>query len=178
MIQQPLPSRVLLCLGSNLGDREQMLAAARRGIVQGIGRISGTSSVYETRPWGFDAGTSFLNQVVRVETFLSPEAVLEEIRRIEKRHGRERHGQAGYQSRTLDIDILYFDDLMITTGTLTIPHPLLHLRKFVLEPLAEIDPAFIHPVLGLSNRELLAACQDESDVTHVKPIEDEQITTL
>ncbi len=173
-----VPSRVCLCLGSNLGDRERLLSGARREITERIGKLNGISSVYETRPWGFEAGPWFLNQVVFVDTFLSPEAVLEEILRIEKQHGRERHVQAGYQSRTLDIDILYYDKLVMMTEALTIPHPLLHLRRFVLEPLAEIDPAYIHPVLGFSNRELLTACHDDFDVTHIKAIEDEQITSL
>jgi len=128
-------------------------------IEERIGKIKQRSSVYESEPWGFETEHRFLNAVVVVETALSPEAVLREAHAIEDIMGRTRNGN-GYTSRTMDIDILFFNDDVINTPTLTVPHPRLHERRFVLLPLAEIMPDKVHPVLGKSIKDLLTTPLD------------------
>ena len=118
----------------------------------------------KSAPWGFESADSFVNIVARVNTQKNPEEVLVAIHEIEAGLGRIREGGGGYQSRTIDIDILFFDDEIIDRKNLTIPHPRLHLRRFTLQPLAEIAPDFIHPVLGKSIVELLDSCGDNSVV--------------
>ncbi|OCX54490.1 2-amino-4-hydroxy-6-hydroxymethyldihydropteridine diphosphokinase [Mucilaginibacter sp. PPCGB 2223] len=137
---------VFLLLGSNLGNRQLFLNEACTGIVLQVGRIVKRSSVYETQSWGKTDEPDYLNQVLQVSTALKPREVLERILAIEKSLGRERLEKWG--SRTIDIDILFYDNEVINQPDLVIPHPHLHQRKFVLEPLAEIAPQYIHPVLN------------------------------
>ena len=153
---------VYLLLGSNLGDRLQVMQSARGLIQKEIGQIKAESSVYETAPWGVLDQPAFLNQVVQLQTLLEPEEVLRIILEIEHELGRVRYERWG--ARVIDIDILYFQDLILDSSRLTIPHPRLHERRFTLTPLAEIAPGFIHPVLNKSSVQLLAACADESEV--------------
>lgn len=155
---------VFLCLGSNLGNRQAYLRIAVQRIERSIGPVVKTSSLYETKAWGFESDDHFLNQVIAVETSLTPEDVLNGIMQIEQECGRVRDPKNEYISRTLDIDILYFGDLIFYSDKLIIPHPRLEYRKFVLTPLAEADPDFIHPVLLKSNQELLEECADNLDV--------------
>ena len=154
---------VYLLLGSNLGDRLQVLLAAGELIAIQIGNIVAESSIYETAPWGVLDQPSFLNQVVEVETDLSPEEVLRVILDIEHELGRVRYERWG--ARVIDIDILYFNNLVLDSARLTIPHPRLHERRFTLIPLAELAPLFIHPILNKSTLHLLADCPDNSEVT-------------
>ena len=156
--------KVVLGLGSNLGDRQQYLLKALERIETTIGRISRKSALYETVSWGFSAEEKFLNQVIITETELSPAEVLKQILQIESECGRVRQHGSDYTSRTLDIDILYFGDLIISEDDLVIPHPRLENRKFVLLPLVETDPEFVHPVLKKTNRMLLMECTDNLDV--------------
>lgn len=149
----------MLLLGTNLGQREQFLATAQEQISQHCGAIIKSSSIYETDSWGFD-GAPFLNQVICVETHLQPAAMLEKLQMIEKQLGRKRKYQKAYLSRTIDIDILYFNHLIIKSPDLEIPHPRLHLRKFTLIPLAETLPEFSHPILAKTHLELLAEVED------------------
>jgi 2-amino-4-hydroxy-6-hydroxymethyldihydropteridine diphosphokinase len=128
-----------------------------------IGQVTKSSSVYESEPWGFSSDQQFLNQVVVVESELSPNEMLDEIHIIEAKLGRKR-SSAGYQSRTMDIDILFYDDLMVNESDLVIPHPRLHERRFTLLPLAEIAGDFIHPVLSESMDALAEECSDTSKV--------------
>ena len=154
---------VFLGIGTNLGDRQNNLEKAVAGIEEFIGQVLKTSSVFETEPWGFHTKDKFLNMVVKVETVLDPNELLENAQMIESLLGRVR-GKKRYSSRLIDIDILFYEDLHLDDEDLKIPHPLLHKRKFVLVPLCEIAPEIIHPVLKKTVVELLELCEDKSDV--------------
>ena len=147
-------SQVYLGLGSNVGDRLQNLITAIKKLSSANNLIKSCSSIWETSPWGFEPQEDFLNCVILFETFyLSPFALIEAIGKIEHSLGRKRGQKFG--PRTIDIDILFFDALIITIPTLTVPHPLLHRRKFVLLPLSEIAPTLLHPVLKKQIYELM-----------------------
>jgi 2-amino-4-hydroxy-6-hydroxymethyldihydropteridine diphosphokinase len=135
---------VFLALGSNMGNRLANLKAAIGNLTPQMA-VKNRSSVYETPPWGFTDQARFLNQVVMARTYLEPQALLSHIKRLETALGRVPNFQNG--PRLIDIDILFFDDLVVDTPPLVIPHPRLHERAFVLVPLAEIAPDFVHPVL-------------------------------
>ena len=148
-----------LLLGGNSGDRKHYIESAAKRIEDTIGRISVRSSLYETEPWGFSAETPFLNQAIRVETQLSPNEALAQLQIIEKQLGRATRS-AVYESRVIDIDILFFDGLCVNEKNLQIPHPRMHLRKFALVPLAEIAGSAFHPVLRLDVDTLNRTCPD------------------
>jgi 2-amino-4-hydroxy-6-hydroxymethyldihydropteridine diphosphokinase len=150
-------------LGSNLGNREEYLEKAKELISNTIGKIVAFSSIFESEPWGFFASNWFLNQVIRVETNNDPNSILKTINTIEQELGRKREGRS-YSSRTIDIDIILFDDLIINTPELQIPHPHMCERRFVLEPLAQIAPNIIHPSTGKTISKLLEECTDELEV--------------
>ncbi len=151
--------KVYLLLGGNLSDRSLLIERAGEFIERRIGRVLEQSSVYETEPWGFDAGELFLNKVLLVETSMQPSELLETILEIEKDLGRKRVLN-GYESRLIDIDILFYEDQVITNPNLVIPHPRIQERMFTLKPLQEINGAFIHPVLKKSIRQLVTECPD------------------
>ena len=133
-----------LSLGTNLGDRLSNLETALMLIGRKIGTVKAASGIKETAPWGFDSPNSFLNMAAKVETELDPQDVLKAAQEIEREMGRtSKTGTKGYQDRVIDIDILLYDDLVINTPELTIPHPLMYERAFVMEPLAEIAPDLI-----------------------------------
>lgn len=153
-------AKLYLALGSNQGDRKALLDAARAACDASLGRVSGCSNYIETAPWGFSSPHPFLNAVLELETELSPLAVLERTQEIERQLGRQtKSSAAGYQDRPIDLDLLLYDDLVLETPRLTIPHPLMHLRDFVLEPLQQLAPTLRHPVLGLSIAELYSRLQ-------------------
>jgi len=154
---------VYLLTGSNIKPRISFLHDARLEIGNRIGDIVDQSSVYESIPWGFESNTDFLNQVLMVRSTLSACEILSEILRIEKKLGRIRVDHS-YSSRTIDIDILYFGSEIIKSNDLIIPHPRLHERKFTLLPLAEVAGNFRHPVLHLTNKELLEQSRDIEEV--------------
>lgn len=135
---------VYLVLGSNMGNRLSNLKAAVLNLTPQM-TVKQKSSVYETPPWGFTEQDAFLNQVVKVTTYLEPEALLRHLKRMETALGRVPNFQNG--PRVIDIDILFFDKMIINTPPLVVPHPRLHERAFVLVPLAEIEPDFVHPIL-------------------------------
>lgn len=155
--------KAYLLLGSNRGDRFKMLNQANELISDQTGKINQVSSVYESVPWGFADETNFLNQVICIKTHLSPFDLLAGLMRIETILGRTRHSD-GYTSRLIDIDILFYDNIILIDENLTIPHPRLHKRLFTLLPLAEVAEELIHPVLHLPVPKLLQQCEDKSDV--------------
>jgi 2-amino-4-hydroxy-6-hydroxymethyldihydropteridine diphosphokinase len=154
---------VFLLLGSNLGDRLETLRSAQMLIGDRIGRVRSASSVYETAPWGVLDQPSFLNQVLIVATGYVPEEVLRLILEIEHELGRVRYERWG--ARVIDIDILYYQGMVIDSARLTVPHPRLHERRFTLVPLHEIAPDFIHPLLLKTTSQLLEACSDPGTVS-------------
>lgn len=156
-----------LLTGGNLGNREMMLSQALQHIREKLGRIDRRSSVYQTEPWGFESYRPFLNQVLKVRTALTPAQVLSSVLQIELILGRIRQSDQ-YVSRVIDIDILFYDDLIISQQQLTIPHPLLHERRFALVPLAEIAPRLIHPVMNTSIQRLLIECPDKNRVETIE----------
>ena len=156
-----------LLLGSNLGDRKKQMDEALDLISEVIGEVTKRSSFYETEPWGFSSEEFFLNIAMQTLTSLSPEEVMRKIDEIEKRFGRER-SDSGYSSRTMDIDILFYDDLVLDQDILKIPHPRLQDRRFVLVPLNEIAHELIHPIFRKTIGELLQDCTDTKDVRKLK----------
>ena len=150
-----------LSLGSNLENRVYYLQKALFLLQEKAGKLIKISPVYESPAWGFEAD-DFLNICVELETTLSPEALLEKVLQIETTLGRKRSTETGYQPRTLDIDILYYDTLILKNDSLELPHPELHKRRFVLRPLADIAPQFYHPVLKKDSRNLLQECKDSA----------------
>ncbi|TLP82235.1 2-amino-4-hydroxy-6-hydroxymethyldihydropteridine diphosphokinase [Maribacter sp. ACAM166] len=153
-----------LSIGSNLGNREFLLQKAIFEIVKKTGEIKQVSAIYETTSWGFKA-EDFLNACVEIQTLLTPENLLSAILEIEKKFGRLRNDSEGYQSRTLDIDIIYYEKDIIETSILTVPHPKMQDRKFILKPLADITPQFYHPILNKDTRNILQECKDKSVIT-------------
>jgi len=151
---------IAILLGSNIGDRFLALEKAKLFIRERVNNQIIESSIFESEPWGFQDEINFLNQVICLETMLPPHDLLEELLTIEKEMGRMR-SRSGYQSRVIDLDILLYYDLIVSDDKLKIPHPRLHKRRFTLEPLNELMPDYIHPVLGRTVNELLNDCQDK-----------------
>lgn len=140
---------VYFSLGTNLGDKEQNLRLAVQHIEKRIGRVVSLSAFYATAPWGFASDNAFLNAAVCAETELSPLEILSITQSVEREMGRTHKSVDGvYSDRVIDIDLLLCDDLVLDTPVLKLPHPLMQERRFVMEPLAEIAPDVMHPVLG------------------------------
>jgi len=154
-----------LLIGGNLGDRKLHLQKAIEAIEEMCGDIIAISSVYETAAWGNTNQPSFLNQVIVLHTELSPEELMKTLLGIEEKLGRTRQEKLG--PRTIDIDILLIDDLVIQQPHLAVPHPSLHLRKFALIPLAEVAATIMHPSMQKSINELLTDCPDTLPVTKI-----------
>jgi len=155
--------KVFLGLGSDLGDRAENLRLAVEYIGASAGAVKGVSPVYETEPVGFTGKGDFLNMTISIETDLTPTELIENLMNSEKLLGRTRDGSKT-TSRTIDIDILIYENEIIDHQSLSIPHPRMHERKFVLVPLNDIAPDLVHPVIGKTIRELLESCEDKSQV--------------
>ena len=151
-----------LLTGGNLGNREELLLKASNLIQLNCGNILKKSSIYETTPWGILNQPGFLNQVLVLETVLAADQLMEKLLLIEEEMGRKRAEK--YGPRTIDIDILLFNQDQIHTTSVTIPHPRIHERRFVLVPLCEIDPNLSHPVFKKTMNNLLESCSDEGIV--------------
>ena len=149
-----------------MGEREANLEEAIDFIDFNFGDVVGVSSIYESEPWGMSDVPNFLNQVVHIESELTDKELLAETADLEDFFGRERSSQ-GYVSREMDIDVLFIDEEVISTETLQVPHPRMSERRFVLEPLAEIAPDLMHPVLNKTAIELLKACTDQGKVSRL-----------
>ncbi|MEZ4720634.1 MAG: 2-amino-4-hydroxy-6-hydroxymethyldihydropteridine diphosphokinase [Flavobacteriales bacterium] len=153
-----------LLLGSNQGDSSEMLRKAIQQIHEHLGPVLKASSVYKTAPWKMESDQWFLNQVLCVEINKSATQVLETTLTVEASLGRIRNESNTYQSRNIDIDILYIDNEIVNSEVLTLPHPRLHERRFTLEPLSEIASDFVHPLLHNTNAQLLKNCRDQNEV--------------
>jgi 2-amino-4-hydroxy-6-hydroxymethyldihydropteridine diphosphokinase len=160
----PACSRVIIGLGSNQGDRFASLGRAMELIRKEAGVITASSSVWETEPWGFEANEEFLNMVVVIETAMHPPQLMQLFRSIEGRMGRKRSGGGKYESRIIDLDILLWEDRVISLPGLEVPHPKLADRRFVLEPLSEVAHGTVHPVTQQTVAEMLRMCDDRSEV--------------
>jgi 2-amino-4-hydroxy-6-hydroxymethyldihydropteridine diphosphokinase len=155
-----LTANAYIALGTNIGDRLKNLQTAIGAMPPEV-TVKRVSTVYETAPWGVLDQPDFLNQVIEVETELAPAALLHHLKSIEARMGREQ--TVRYGPRRIDLDILFYDDLVLEQSGLRIPHPRLHERSFVLAPLADLAPHLRHPELGKTVQEMLARL-DTSDV--------------
>ncbi|MEO9031774.1 MAG: 2-amino-4-hydroxy-6-hydroxymethyldihydropteridine diphosphokinase [Ginsengibacter sp.] len=155
---------LFLGLGGNVGNVSEKFKIALDEIVKNIGRVIAKSSIYKTEPWGNKNQGFFLNQVVEVETTLAAENALKRTLEIERLLGRNRDKNNQFAARTIDIDILFYGNEIIGGADLVIPHPRLHLRNFVLTPLFEIAPEFLHPSLNRKIKDLIKDNPDKSDV--------------
>ena len=155
--------KLYILLGGNLGDKQMIFSEARAKLSQQVGTITNQSVIYQTEPWGFQSNDIFWNQTIEISTVLSPEEVLRKTQHIEYALGRIRKANQ-YNSRTIDIDILFYGNNIIELENLIVPHPRIQERKFALIPLCEIASELIHPVFLKSIRQLLEECTDSLKV--------------
>jgi 2-amino-4-hydroxy-6-hydroxymethyldihydropteridine diphosphokinase len=158
----PSMNNAYLLIGGNLGDRLANLNNAIQKIELHCGKIISSSTIYETAAWGFTEQPPFFNQALQVETALSATELMQQLLIIELSLGRERLLPLG--PRTIDLDIIYFNNEIIQNDIVSIPHPRMEQRNFVLIPLNEIAPTYLHPVLNIPTSTLLKQCKDESHV--------------
>ena len=157
---------VYLLLGTNLGERLENLRECVIELEKASIQILQSSCVYETAPWGYIEQPSFYNQALSVSTTMGPSALLSKLKEIEQVLGRVKVGR--WRERKIDIDILYYDNLVVEDDLLKIPHVQIQHRRFTLIPLCEIAPNLVHPLLKKSNNELLNLCEDDSEVTRLQ----------
>lgn len=153
---------IYLIIGGNLGDRDQMLLQCRQAISRHIGPIVQQSGIYETKAWGNEDTPDYLNQVLQIDTRRSANEIMDICLSIELEMGRTR--QARWEARLIDIDLLFYHGDIIDRPNLHVPHPRMTDRRFVLVPLHEIAPGFIHPQLNCTVADLLADCKDPLEV--------------
>ena len=163
------PKRVYLLLGSNQGDRRHQLLTAVHHLQTECGKVAARSHMYETEPWGLETEElSFYNQAIALDTSLPPGRLMQMCLQIERKMGRKRRKYVS--SRPIDIDILLYDDLIVRQKNCTIPHPRLHLRRFAMIPLLEINPDLSHPEFKIPIAQLLEKCTDKLQVTKLETI--------
>ena len=155
-------NNIYLLIGGNLGDRLKNLTATLNALEMAFGKVLKQSKAYQTAAWGNTNQPDFLNQALMFETSLSAFEVLDIIQDIENSLGRKREEKWG--ARTMDIDLIYFDDAIINEDRLTVPHPFIAQRRFVLIPLADIAADFVHPILKLTTLQMLECCEDDLEV--------------
>lgn len=160
-------TKLYILLGGNLGDKQLIFSETRKRLAGQLGRISRQSAIYETEPWGFESADMFWNQALEIETELVPDEILVRSRNIEHELGRIRQKNQ-YGSRVIDIDILFYGGQVINQERLTIPHPRIQDRKFVLVPLGEIAPELVHPVFRKTIKQLIEECTDQLAVKKLK----------
>lgn len=153
---------IYILLGSNLGDRLQVLYDTQKLIDETTSNVVRASAVYKTEPWGVSDQPAFYNQVLQLETSLDPHALLVSLQNIEKKIGKIKLGK--WRERLIDIDILYYDQLVVEDKDLVLPHPEIQNRRFTLVPLCEVSPDFVHPVFQKTQQQLLASCPDQLGV--------------
>ena len=154
---------VYLGLGTNIGNKRRNMVTAAALLAERAGDVLSLSSFYETEPWGFDSENTFLNAVLELETICSPMELLHLTQQIEREMGRTQKSDGSYHDRIIDIDILLYGNEIIHTEELVVPHPLMQQRLFVMQPLAEIAPSLVHPVLQKSMYELYMELLTEED---------------
>lgn len=165
---QNLSNTVYILLGGNLLDVKNTFKLAILEIAGKMGNVTKQSSLYKSEAWGFESENDFLNQVIELKTNLTAHQTLVYLLKIEQDLGRIRHPESkGFLSRTIDLDILYYNDEIIKLEHLNIPHYALHQRLFTLYPLAEIIPNYIHPVFQKTNTKLLDVCTDKNIPTKI-----------
>lgn len=147
-------AKAYIGLGTNIGNKRRNLITAAALLAERAGDVLSISSFYETEPWGFESDNTFLNAALLLETELEPLQLLSLTQEIEKEMGRTQKSDGEYHDRIIDLDILLYDLCVINEAALVVPHPLMHKRQFVMEPLAEIAPMLVHPVLNKTMLEL------------------------
>lgn len=157
-------NKVYLSLGTNLGDKRQNMMDACELINTQIGTVLKKSRIYKTPPWGYDSHLPFFNAVVLIETTYKPHELLDAIKVIEQVLGRAEKTKTTYEDRLIDIDIIDFNAMCLDTSILKLPHEKMHIRNFVLVPMADISPEWMHPLLKIGIRELLEDLIDPSEI--------------
>lgn len=157
-------NQVVLMLGGNQGDVKETLLKTIKELTNKVGSITNQSAIYKTKAWGITDQPDFLNQAIVLKTNLLPEKVMEMCLSIEQILGRTRKENNKWGERIIDIDLIFYNNEIVDTPSLKIPHPFLHQRNFVLTPLTEILPNFLHPVLNKTIKELSEGCEDQLEV--------------
>lgn len=155
-------AKAYIGLGTNIGNKRRNLITAAALLAERAGDVLSISSFYETEPWGFESDNTFLNAALMLETELEPLQLLSLTQEIEKEMGRTQKSDGAYHDRIIDLDILLYDLCVINEAALVVPHPLMHKRQFVMEPLAEIAPMLVHPVLNKTMLELAEEIDTET----------------
>ena len=158
---------VFLMLGSNLDDRLSYLMKAGKAIADESGPILRSSAIYESEPWGFSHPVNFYNQILVLQSRYKAEEILKKILAIEQDMGRIRNNNY-YEARIIDIDIIFYDNQIIKTDSLTVPHPKIAERRFVLLPLLELNPDLVNPVSGLTIWQMYRECGDKLSVKRLR----------
>jgi len=155
-----------LMLGSNIGEKRKNLEKAADALAKAGNRILVRSPIYESEPWGFQHSEYFYNQLIILQTEFPPKILLLKILEIEENMGRIRNSKE-YEARIIDIDIIYYDKLVLNTESLVIPHPRMAERRFVLKPLLDLAPDLVHPVNGKTTWEMYRECEDELSIKKI-----------